>query len=58
MLSYAVQSCWVREYEGLDAEREVVAKKQSWRVAQVQEESMANAEKIKEIKAKELEEKM
>ncbi|PON55587.1 hypothetical protein TorRG33x02_298800 [Trema orientale] len=58
VLSCAVQSCWVREYEGLEAEREAVAKKRSRRIAQVQEESMANAEKIKEIKAKELEEKM
>ena len=35
-----------------------MAKNRSRRIAQVQEESMANAEKIKEIKAKELEEKM
>ena len=36
VLSCAVQSCWVREYEGLDAEREAVAKKRSWRITQVQ----------------------
>ncbi|XP_062091152.1 uncharacterized protein LOC133797308 [Humulus lupulus] len=58
VLSCAVHSCWVREYEGLEAEREAAAKKRSRRIAQVQEESMANAEKIKEIKAKELEDRL
>lgn len=57
-LSCAVQSCWVREYEGLEAEREAAARKRSRRIAMVQEESLANAEKIKEVKAKELDEKM
>ncbi|GFS33768.1 putative membrane lipoprotein [Actinidia rufa] len=52
------QSCWVREYEGLEAEREVSAKKRSRRIARVQEESMANAAKIAEVKAKELDEKV
>ncbi|EXB38950.1 hypothetical protein L484_027385 [Morus notabilis] len=58
VLSCAVQSCWVREYEGLEAEREAAARKRSQRIAKVQEESLANAEKIVEIKAKEFEEKM
>ncbi|XP_059634737.1 uncharacterized protein LOC132277048 [Cornus florida] len=58
VLACAVHSCWVREYEGLEAEREVTAKKRSRRIARVQEESMANAAKIAEIKAKELDEKM
>ncbi|XP_050373723.1 uncharacterized protein LOC126791325 [Argentina anserina] len=58
MLSCAVQSCWVREYEGLEAERQAMTKKRSQRIAKVQEESMANAEKIAEIKAKGLDEKM
>ncbi|GFS33779.1 putative membrane lipoprotein [Actinidia rufa] len=53
-----VHSCWVREYEGLEAEREVSAKKRSRRIARVQEESMANAAKIAEVKAKELDEKV
>ena len=57
-LSCAVHSCWVSEYEGLEAEREATAKKRSRRIAKVQEESMANAEKIADIKAKELDEKM
>ncbi|RVX05375.1 uncharacterized protein LOC100256155 [Vitis vinifera] len=51
-------SCWVREYEGLEAEREAAARKRSRRIARVQEESMANAAKIAEVKAKEFDEKM
>lgn len=58
VLSCAVHSCWVREYEGLEAEREASERKRSKRIAKVQEESMANAAKIAEIKAKELDEKM
>lgn len=58
VLSCAVQSCWVREYEGLEAEREAATRKRSQRIAKVQEESLANAEKIAEIKAKEFDEKM
>lgn len=58
MLSCVVQSCWVREYEGLEAEREAMTKKRSRRIAKVQEESMENAAKIAEIKAKEFDEKM
>ncbi|KAJ7955980.1 putative Membrane lipoprotein [Quillaja saponaria] len=58
LLSCAVHSCWVKEYEGLEAEREATAKKRSRRIAKVQEESMANVSKISEVKAKELDEKM
>ena len=58
IMTCAVHSCWVREYEGLEAEREVSAKKRSRRIARVQEESMANAAKIAEVKAKELDEKV
>ncbi|XVE53996.1 hypothetical protein DITRI_Ditri03aG0047200 [Diplodiscus trichospermus] len=58
VLSCTVHTCWVREYEGLEAEREATAKKRSRRIARVQEESMANAAKIAEIKAKEFDEKM
>lgn len=58
VLSCAVHCCWVREYEGLEAEREAAERKRSRRIAKVQEESMANAAKITEIKAKELDEKM
>ncbi|KAK6236560.1 hypothetical protein SCA6_011897 [Theobroma cacao] len=57
-LTCTVHTCWVREYEGLEAEREATAKKRSRRIARVQEESMANAAKIAEIKAKEFDEKM
>ncbi|KAK9099506.1 hypothetical protein Syun_026551 [Stephania yunnanensis] len=58
VLTCTVQSCLVREYEGLDAEREATAKKRSRKMARVQEESMANANKIAEIQAKELDDKM
>ncbi|GMY36443.1 putative membrane lipoprotein [Fagus crenata] len=58
VLSCAVHSCWLREYEGLEAEREAMARKRSRRIAKVQEESMANAAKISDVKAKELDEKM
>ncbi|OVA06829.1 hypothetical protein BVC80_1421g15 [Macleaya cordata] len=58
VLTCAVHSCWVKEYEGLEAEREAIEKKRSWKIARVQEESIANATKIAEIKAKELDEKM
>ena len=58
ILSCAVHSCWVKEYEELEAEREATARKRSRRIAKVQEESMANGIKIQEIKAKELDEKM
>ncbi|KAK6941294.1 hypothetical protein RJ641_026671 [Dillenia turbinata] len=57
-LTCAVHSCWVREYEGLEAEREAMTRKRSRRIAEVQEESMANAAKIAEFKAKELDEKV
>ncbi|KAH7519295.1 hypothetical protein FEM48_Zijuj08G0020800 [Ziziphus jujuba var. spinosa] len=58
VLSCSVQHCWVKEYEGLEAEREATLKRRSRRISRVQEESMANAAKIAEIKAKELDEKM
>lgn len=58
VLSCAVHNCWVREYEGLEAEREATAKKRSRRIARVQEESMANVAKIVEIKEKEFDDKM
>ncbi|XP_058079625.1 uncharacterized protein LOC131227823 [Magnolia sinica] len=53
-----VQSCWVREYEGLEAEREETARRRGRRMARVQEESMANAAKIAEVREKEMDEKM
>ncbi|KAL5149348.1 hypothetical protein HKD37_13G036193 [Glycine soja] len=58
MLSCAVHSCWVKDYEELEAEKAASARKRSRRIAEVQEESMANATKMAEIKAKELDEKM
>ncbi|OIV99722.1 hypothetical protein TanjilG_26060 [Lupinus angustifolius] len=57
-LSCAVHSCWVKEYEDLEAQREVTAKKRSRRIARVQEESMANVNKNAEIKSKEFDEKV
>jgi len=58
ILSCAVQSCWVKNYEELNAEREASARKRSRRIAEVQEESMTNATKMAEMKAKELDDKM
>lgn len=58
LLCCVVQSCWVREYEGLEAEREATEEKRRRRIARVQEESMANAAMIAELRGKELEEKM
>ena len=55
VLSCAVHSCWVKDYEELEAEKEASARKRSKRMAKVQEESMANATKIK---TEELDEKM
>ncbi|XVF35131.1 hypothetical protein REPUB_Repub18cG0118400 [Reevesia pubescens] len=57
-LTCTLHNCWVREYEGLETEREATAKKRSRRMARVQEESMANAAKIAEIKDKEFDEMM
>ncbi|KAF7847289.1 hypothetical protein BT93_L3116 [Corymbia citriodora subsp. variegata] len=57
-LTCAVHSCLVREYEGLGAERDATEKKRSMRMARVQEESTANAAKVAEVKAKELDERM
>ncbi|KAK3034498.1 hypothetical protein RJ639_032487 [Escallonia herrerae] len=57
-LTCAVHSCWVREYEGIEAEREKTARRRSRRIVRVQEESMANVAKISDSKAKELDEKM
>lgn len=56
VLTCVVHNCWVREYEGLEAEKEASARKRSRRIARVQEESLANAAKIAEVKAKELDE--
>nr|GMD57231.1 uncharacterized protein LOC105637961 [Ipomoea batatas] len=47
-----VHSCWVRDYEDLEA------RKRSRRIAQVQEEAMANAVKIAEVKGRDFDEKM
>ncbi|KAF5748425.1 hypothetical protein HS088_TW04G00379 [Tripterygium wilfordii] len=58
VLSCAVHACWMREYEGLEAERDATARKRSRRIARVQEEAVANAAKIADVKAKELDDKM
>ncbi|XP_074273602.1 uncharacterized protein LOC141597147 [Silene latifolia] len=58
VMTCVVHSCWVREYESLEGEREAMAKKRSRKMAEIHEESMINVGKINEGKAKELEEKM
>ncbi|KAG9458460.1 hypothetical protein H6P81_002968 [Aristolochia fimbriata] len=58
VLVCVVRSCWVKEYEELEWEKAESARKRSRRMARVQEESMANAAKISEVRAKELDEKM
>lgn len=58
LLSCAVHSCWVKDYEELEAEKEASARKRSRRIARVQEESMANATKVADIKGKEFDEKV
>ncbi|KAI8017127.1 hypothetical protein LOK49_LG04G00105 [Camellia lanceoleosa] len=57
-LETAYFNCWVREYEGLESEREAMERKRSRRMARVQEESMANVAKMAEMKGKELDEKV
>ncbi|KAL5995327.1 hypothetical protein ACLOJK_025385 [Asimina triloba] len=52
-----VQSCWVREYTGLEAEKEEMARRRGRRLARVQEESMANDVKTAEIQDREIDEK-
>ncbi|GMH23309.1 hypothetical protein Nepgr_025152 [Nepenthes gracilis] len=60
VLTCAVHSCWVREYEGLEAEKEASARKRSRRTAQAQGElpMAVNGDKFREIKVKEVDEKM
>ncbi|KAL2251042.1 uncharacterized protein LOC105173678 [Sesamum indicum] len=58
LLCCVVHSCWVREYRGLEAERDATAEKRRRKIARVQEESMANAARIAEVRGMELEEKM
>ncbi|KAI3913504.1 hypothetical protein MKW98_003983 [Papaver atlanticum] len=58
VITCAVHNCWVREYQGLEAEREAVEMKRRWKIARVQEESMANATKLGDIKETEFDEKM
>ncbi|XAR67193.1 Peptide alpha-N-acetyltransferase [Bertholletia excelsa] len=58
VMTCAVHSCWVREYKGLEMEREAMARKRSRRIARAEEESMVNAVKMAEMKAKEMDDKM
>ncbi|XP_027069298.1 uncharacterized protein [Coffea arabica] len=58
ILTCAVHSSLMREYEGLEADKEAVERKRSMRIAKVQEESMANAAKLAEIKSKKLDERV
>lgn len=51
VLDFAVHSCWVREYEGLESEKEAVLRKRR-RMARVQgEEIIAIASKVAEPKS-------
>lgn len=58
VLSCAVHSCLVKEYQELEAQTEASARKRSRRMARVQEESMASGNKIAEVKEKEFDEKL
>ncbi|XP_068663650.1 uncharacterized protein [Aristolochia californica] len=58
VLVCVVQSCWMKEYEELEWEKAETARKRNRKMARVQEESIANATKISEVRAKELDEKM
>ncbi|KAF6146587.1 hypothetical protein GIB67_008873 [Kingdonia uniflora] len=58
VLTFVVHSCWVKEYKGLEVEREEMTKKRSRKMARVQEESMENVTKLAEARTKELDEKM
>ena len=50
VLSCAVHSCWVKEYQELEAKAETSARRRSKRMARVQEEAMVNVSKIEEVK--------
>lgn len=58
VLSCAVHSCWVKEYQELEAKAETSARRRSKRMARVQEEAMVNVSKIEEVKGMEFDEKM
>ncbi|KAK4265599.1 hypothetical protein QN277_026629 [Acacia crassicarpa] len=58
VLSCAAHSCWVKEYQELEAKTETSARKRSKRMARVQEEAMVNVNKMEEEKAKEFDGKM
>ncbi|KAH0653117.1 hypothetical protein KY290_031403 [Solanum tuberosum] len=52
------KSCWVRDYESVEAEREAWSRKRNQRIAKVQQECMENANKICEMKDKEFDDKI
>lgn len=58
VVTCAVQSCWVRDYESVEAEREAWSRKRNQRIAKVQQECMENANKICEMKDKEFDDKI
>ncbi|KAK4713751.1 hypothetical protein R3W88_019658 [Solanum pinnatisectum] len=58
IVTCAVQSCWVRDYESVEAEREAWSRKRNQRIAKVQQECMENANKICEMKDKEFDDKV
>jgi len=58
VLTCAVHWCWVREYQGLEAEREAMEMKRKRKIGEIYQESMENVKKSSEFKAMELDEKM
>ncbi|KAJ1687305.1 hypothetical protein LUZ63_018695 [Rhynchospora breviuscula] len=53
-----VEKKWAREYKEIEAQRDEAARKRNRRKARVQEEAMANATALAEVKSNELDEKM
>lgn len=58
VLTCAIHRCWVREYQGLEEERERMARKRSRKIAEIDEESMVDGAKSCDGEAKELDEKV
>ncbi|XP_010666293.2 uncharacterized protein LOC104883460 [Beta vulgaris subsp. vulgaris] len=54
----ALHRCWMKEYEGLEEEREKMAVKRSMKMAEFGEDSMVDGAKMSEEKSKELDEKV
>ncbi|KZV43527.1 hypothetical protein F511_27351 [Dorcoceras hygrometricum] len=58
ILTCAMHRCWVRDYEGLEAERNATETKRRQIIARVQEDSIAESARIAEFKGKEMDEKI